>query len=74
VGFSGSADLMMQLSMTVSDPEHVTYMLRPNKSSVKYCFPSRLESFCVDCLVLRYDCFKIDGDGQIGHILSGPKM
>jgi len=48
-------------------------MLRPNISSDKYCSPSklRLESFNVHCLVLRHDCFKIDGDGHIGPTLSG---
>ena len=39
---------------------------------VKYCFPSGIaESFSVYALVLRRDCFKIDGDA---HIMSAARM
>ena len=37
---------------------------------VKYCF-FRVELFCVDVLVLRHDCFKIDKDALI---LTAAKM
>jgi len=31
----------------------------------------RVESFRVDVVVLRHDCFKIDGDAHIAYTVSG---